>query len=98
MANLVIIESPFKATAIKSYLGSGYKVVASNGHIRDLPKSTFGIDIENNFEPHYINIRGKADIINEIKNTLRPTPTARARRYHGTLPLLSAFPLKKRCA
>lgn len=67
MANLVIIESPFKATAIKSYLGSGYKVVASNGHIRDLPKSTFGIDIENNFEPHYINIRGKADIINEIK-------------------------------
>lgn len=67
MANLVIIESPFKATAIKSYLGSGYKVVASNGHIRDLPKSTFGIDIENNFEPHYINIRGRADIINEIK-------------------------------
>lgn len=67
MANLVIIESPFKATAIKSYLGSGYKVVASNGHIRDLPKSTFGIDIENNFDPHYINIRGKADIINEIK-------------------------------
>lgn len=67
MANLVIIESPFKAPAIKSYLGSGYKVVASNGHIRDLPKSTFGIDIENNFEPHYINIRGRADIINEIK-------------------------------
>ena len=67
MASLVILESPFKATAIKSYLGSGYKVVASNGHIRDLHKSTFGIDIENNFEPHYINIRGKADIINEIK-------------------------------
>lgn len=65
--NLVIIESPFKAAAIKSYLGSGYKVVASNGHIRDLPKSSFGIDIENNFEPHYINIRGRADIINEIK-------------------------------
>ncbi len=67
MANLVIIESPFKAPAIRSYLGAGYKVVASNGHIRDLPKSSFGIDIENNFEPHYINIRGRADIINEIK-------------------------------
>ena len=71
MSNLIIIESPFKATAIKSYLGSGYKVVASNGHIRDLPKSTFGIDIDNNFEPHYINIRGKADIINEIKKGAR---------------------------
>ena len=71
MSNLIIIESPFKATAIKSYLGSGYKVVASNGHIRDLPKSTFGVDIDNNFEPHYINIRGKADIINEIKKDAR---------------------------
>ena len=67
MANLVIVESPSKANTIKGYLGSNYKVIASVGHIRDLPKSTLGIDIENNFEPHYINIRGKGDIINELK-------------------------------
>ena len=67
MANLVIVESPAKANTIKSYLGSNYKVIASKGHIRDLPKSTLGIDIENNFEAHYINIRGKSDVINELK-------------------------------
>ena len=50
MANLVIVESPSKASTIKNYLGSNYKVIASKGHIRDLPKSTFGVDIENNFE------------------------------------------------
>lgn len=67
MANLVIVESPAKASTIKGYLGSNYKVIASKGHIRDLPKSTLGIDIENNFEPHYINIRGKGDVIKELK-------------------------------
>lgn len=67
MANLVIVESPSKASTIKGYLGSNYKVIASVGHVRDLPKSTLGVDIENNFEPHYINIRGKGDIIKEIK-------------------------------
>ena len=67
MANLVIVESPAKANTIKGYLGSGYKVIASKGHIRDLPKSTLGIDVENNFEPHYINIRGKGDVIKELK-------------------------------
>lgn len=67
MTNLVIVESPAKASTIKSYLGSSYKVVASKGHVRDLPKSTLGIDIENNFEPHYINIRGKGDLIKELK-------------------------------
>ena len=67
MANLVIVESPAKANTIKGYLGSNYKVIASKGHIRDLPKSTLGIDIENNFEPHYINIRGKGDVIKELK-------------------------------
>ncbi len=64
---LVIVESPAKANTIKNYLGSGYKVVASKGHLRDLPKSTFGIDIENNYEPKYINIRGKGQLINELK-------------------------------
>ncbi len=67
MAHLVIVESPTKAGTIKSYLGKGYKVVASKGHIRDLPKSTLGVDIENNFEPKYINIRGKGELINELK-------------------------------
>lgn len=68
MANyLVIIESPFKAPTIKNYLGSNYKVVASKGHLRDLPKSTLGVDIENGFEAHYINIRGKGDIIKELR-------------------------------
>ncbi len=67
MANLVIVESPFKVPAIKGYLGSNYKVVASKGHIRDLPKSTLGVDIENGFAPHYINIRGRGDIIAQLK-------------------------------
>ena len=67
MANLVIVESPAKANTIKGYLGSNYKVIASKGHIRDLPKSTLGIDVDNGFEPHYINIRGKGDVIKELK-------------------------------
>ena len=67
MSNLVIVESPSKASTIKGYLGSNYKVIASKGHVRDLPKSVLGVDIENNFEPHYINIRGKGDLIKEIK-------------------------------
>ena len=67
MANLVIIESPGKISTIKNILGSNYKVLASVGHIRDLPKSTLSVDIENHFEPHYINIRGKGDIIRQLK-------------------------------
>ena len=64
---LVIVESPSKAKTIEKYLGSKYKVLASNGHVRDLPKSQLGVDIENNFEPQYINIRGKGDLIKELK-------------------------------
>lgn len=68
MANyLIIVESPAKSKTIKKFLGNNYKVVASMGHIRDLPKSQLGVDIENNFEPKYINIRGKAPLINELK-------------------------------
>ena len=67
MANLVIVESPSKASTIKGYLGSNYKVIASKGHVRDLPKSSLGVDIENGFEPHYINIRGKGDLIKDIR-------------------------------
>ncbi len=67
MANLVILESPFKVHTVKAHLGSNYKVIACNGHVRDLPKSSLGVDIENDFEPHYINIRGKGDLIKEIR-------------------------------
>ena len=65
--NLVIAESPAKAKTIEKYLGRNYKVVASVGHIRDLKKSTMSIDFENNYEPQYINIRGKGDLINSLK-------------------------------
>ena len=64
---LIIVESPAKANTIKKFLGGKTKVVASMGHIRDLPKSKMGIDMENNFEPQYINIRGKASLIKELK-------------------------------
>ncbi|NLY70312.1 MAG: type I DNA topoisomerase [Clostridiales bacterium] len=65
--SLVIVESPSKAKTISKFLGSKYKVMASVGHVRDLPKSKLGIDIENNFEPQYISIRGKGDIIKALK-------------------------------
>ncbi|HLS53949.1 MAG TPA: type I DNA topoisomerase [Tissierellaceae bacterium] len=68
---LVIVESPAKAKTIGKLLGRNYKVVASVGHIRDLPKSTLGIDIENNYEPRYITIRGKGPVIKELKKEAR---------------------------
>ena len=64
---LIIVESPAKANTIKKFLGSGTKVVASMGHIRDLPKSKMGVNIEKDFEPEYINIRGKGDLIKSLK-------------------------------
>ncbi|MBR7147601.1 MAG: type I DNA topoisomerase, partial [Firmicutes bacterium] len=64
---LVIVESPSKAKTIGKFLGSKYKVVASVGHVRDLPKSKLGIDIENRFEPQYISIRGKGDVIKAMR-------------------------------
>ena len=68
MANqLIIVESPAKANTIKKFLGGNTKVVASMGHIRDLPKSKLGVDVEKDFEPEYINIRGKATLINSLK-------------------------------
>ena len=65
---LVIVESPAKAHTIGKFLGRGYKVEASYGHVRDLPKSTLGIDVDNNFEPKYITIRGKGDLLAQIKH------------------------------
>lgn len=64
---LIIVESPAKANTIKKFLGGKTKVVASMGHIRDLPKSKLGVDVEHNFEPEYINIRGKGDLIKSLK-------------------------------
>lgn len=65
--NLIIVESPTKAKTIGKFLGKNYKIMASVGHLRDLPKSRMGVDVENNFEPEYINVRGKASTINAIK-------------------------------
>lgn len=67
LSNLIIVESPAKAKTIEKFLGKNYKVKASIGHIRDLPKSKLGVDIEDNFNPSYITIRGKASIANELK-------------------------------
>ena len=65
--NLVIVESPTKSKTIEKFLGKNYMVCASMGHLRDLPKSQFGVDIEQNFTPKYINIRGKGDLIKELR-------------------------------
>ena len=65
---LIIVESPAKANTIKKFLGGSTKVMASMGHIRDLPKSKLGIDVEHDFEPQYINIRGKGDLIKSLKS------------------------------
>lgn len=65
--NLVIVESPAKAHTIGRFLGKDYKILASVGHVRDLPKSQMGVDIEHNFEPKYITIRGKGEVINKLK-------------------------------
>lgn len=65
--NLVIVESPAKAKTIKKYLGKNYEVIASEGHVRDLPKSDMGVDISNDFEPHYITIRGKGDLLKTLR-------------------------------
>ena len=67
MSDLVIVESPAKAKTIKKYLGDNYEVVASMGHIRDLPKSKIGVDIENGFAPTYIDIKGKEELIVKLK-------------------------------
>lgn len=69
--SLVIVESPAKVKTIKKYLGTGYEVTASNGHVRDLPKSTMGIDVEHDFEPKYITIRGKGELLAKLKKDVK---------------------------
>ena len=105
MSNLVIVESPAKASTIKAYLGSNYKVVASKGHIRDLPKSGLGVDIENNFAPHYINIRGKRDVILQLRQDakmatkifLATDPDREGEAISWHLATTLGIPLEKQC-
>ena len=68
---LVIVESPTKVKTIKKFLGSNYEVAASNGHVRDLPKSRLGIDVEHDFEPKYITIRGKGDLLAALRKSVK---------------------------
>ena len=68
---LVIVESPAKVKTIKKFLGKNYEVVASNGHVRDLPKSQMGIDVEHDFEPKYITIRGKGEILANLRKEVK---------------------------
>ncbi len=69
--NLVIVESPAKVKTIRKFLGKSYEVAASNGHVRDLPKSTLGIDVENDYEPKYITIRGKGDVLANLRKEVK---------------------------
>ena len=88
---LVIVESPAKAKTIERYLGKKYKVKASVGHVRDLPRSQMGIDTENDFEPKYITIRGKGPVLQELKTAakkvkksiLQPIPTVKEKQLRG---------------
>ena len=69
--NLLIVESPAKAKTIKKFLGANYEVLASNGHVRDIPKSRMGIDVENDYEPKYITIRGKGDVLAKLRKEVK---------------------------
>ena len=71
LSNLVIVESPAKAKTIKKYLGKGFEVVASMGHVRDLPKSKLGVDVDNGFAPQYVDIKGKEDLIKDLKKAAK---------------------------
>ena len=88
---LVIVESPAKVKTIKKFLGKNYEVMASNGHVRDLPKSQLGIDVEGDFEPKYITIRGKGKFLQSLEKkqkkltryTLQLTLTVKERLFRG---------------
>ena len=75
MSNLVILESPSKAKTVKKYLGAGYDVIASTGHIIDLPKSKLGVDVDNDFTPQYVNMKDKSDVIKELKKHAKSSET-----------------------
>ena len=90
MANyLVIVESPTKVTSIKKFLGSRYKVMASQGHVRDLPKSQLGIDVEHDYEPKYITIRGKGDLLAKLrKEAAKAIPMGRMTETSDIVPAM----------
>ena len=89
--NLVIVESPAKMKTVKKFLGANYTVEASNGHVRDFPKSQFGIDVDNDFEPKYITIQGKGELLaklrkeakKQIRSILQLTLTVREKQFPG---------------
>ena len=89
--NLVIVESPAKAKTIGKYLGKNYIVEASMGHVRDLPKSQLGVDIENNYNPKYITIRGKGELIDKLRKEAKKaikfiwqlTLIEKEKQFHG---------------
>ena len=89
--NLVIVESPAKVKTIRKFLGTNYEVDASNGHVRDLPKSSLGIDVDHDYEPKYITIRGKGDILSKLRKEVkkltrfiwRQTRTGRGKPFPG---------------
>lgn len=89
--NLVIVESPAKMKTVKKFLGANYTVEASNGHVRDFPKSQFGIDVDNDFEPKYITIRGKVNFLQnfvkkqkkQIRSISQRTLTVKERQSPG---------------
>ena len=91
---LVIVESPAKVKTVKKFLGANYEVAASNGHVRDLPKSQLGIDVEHDFEPKYITIRGKGELLAGLRKSAKKrtkfiwpqTRTGRERLYPGISP------------
>ncbi len=80
---LVIVESPAKVKTIKKFLGSNYVVMASNGHVRDLPKSQLGIDVEHDYEPKYITIRGKGEILAALRKKVKKADKSRSRSRPG---------------
>ena len=84
MAKLVIMESPAKAKTVKKYLGGDFEVVASMGHIRDLPKTLLGVDVDHGFKPRYVDIPGKSALIRQLKAAAADSelpPGARYRRF-----------------
>ena len=103
---LVVVESPAKAKTINKYLGKDYKVVASMGHVRDLPKSKLGVDVDDGFEPSYEVIASRKKVLKELKDEAKKAteifvatdPTAKARRSAGTSPRSSARATGRRSA
>ena len=104
MSKLVIVESPAKANTIKKYLGKDYDVVASKGHIRDLPAAKLSVDVKNGFAPKYALIKGKERLVKELQDKSppatqsisQPTPTARGKRYRGIWRRCSALTSRAR--